>query len=87
MEAARKRRRLVPLEGAPVLGFIGVFEWVLVFFGLSAFFVLQFLSVPGLSEMAREYWLYAAGGYSAAMLGHGEACLCVCAAVACCCPS
>ncbi|KAG1671277.1 hypothetical protein FOA52_010848 [Chlamydomonas sp. UWO 241] len=71
LESARKRRRPVPLEGAPVLGFIGVFEWVLVFFGLAAFFVLQFLTVPGLSEMARTYWLFAAGGYTAAMLMHG----------------
>ncbi|KAG1671275.1 hypothetical protein FOA52_010846 [Chlamydomonas sp. UWO 241] len=71
LESARQRRRPVPLEGAPVLGFIGVFEWVLVFFGLAAFFVLQFLTVPGLSEMARTYWLFAAGGYTAAMLGHG----------------
>ena len=27
-----------------------------------------------LSDLARQYWLYAAGGYTALALGHGEMC-------------
>eukprot|EP00955_Chlamydomonas_euryale_P076496 362675-Chlamydomonas_euryale.AAC.6 len=72
MEAARQRRKRIAMEGAPVLGCVGTLEWCCVFVGLTALFVLQFLDVGALSKLAQDYWLFAAGGYAAAMLGHGE---------------
>ena len=73
LSAARRLRRPIPLEGAPLLGFLGTLEWGLAFVGLLALFTLQYLpALGGLSQMAEHYWLFAAGGYTAMILVHGE---------------
>ena len=70
--AARRNRRHITLEGAPLFGFLGTFEWFLVFVGLLVLFTLQYLpALPDLSQLAVRYWLFAAGGYTAMILVHG----------------
>ena len=73
LSTARRLRHRITLEGAPLFGFIGVFEWLLVFIGLAALFTLQYIPAMGaLHQMAVKYWLWAAGGYTALALGHGD---------------
>jgi hypothetical protein len=73
LEEARKARRHISVEGAPFLGYSGPLECFLVLAGLLGMFLLQYLPQAGyLSTMADQYWLYAAGGYSAMVLGHGR---------------
>ena len=70
---ARRLRHRITLEGAPLFGFIGVLEWLLVFIGLAALFTLQYIPALGaLHQIAIKYWLLAAGGYTALALGHGD---------------
>ncbi|KAG2499845.1 hypothetical protein HYH03_002136 [Edaphochlamys debaryana] len=70
VEARMERRRRVAVEGAPVWG-LGWLEWVLTALGLTGLFALQFMGPPALAPMAKAYWPMAAGGYVAAVVGHG----------------
>ena len=71
--AAKALRRQIPMEGQPLAAVVGVLEWLLIFIGLLAFCVLQYVEVAGLSDLARSFWLFAAGGYAAVILLHGVA--------------
>ena len=71
VEARMERRRRVAVEGSPVAGVFGWLEWVLVAAGLLGLFVLQHMGPQPLQVMARSYWPLAAGGYVAAVAGHG----------------
>ena len=73
LSAAHRLRQSITLEGAPLWGFLGTLEWFMVFVGLLALFTLQYLPGAGsLSQLAVRYWLFAAGGYTALVLVHGE---------------
>ncbi|GAX79706.1 hypothetical protein CEUSTIGMA_g7147.t1 [Chlamydomonas eustigma] len=72
LAAARKKRLHITVEGAPFLGCSGPLEYFLVLAGLLGMFVLQYLPQAGsLNSIADQYWLYAAGGYTAMVIGHG----------------
>ncbi|GAX79705.1 hypothetical protein CEUSTIGMA_g7146.t1 [Chlamydomonas eustigma] len=72
LAAARKKRHHITVEGAPFLSFSGPLEYFLVLAGLLGMFVLQYLPQAGsLNSIADQYWLYAAGGYTAMVIGHG----------------
>ncbi len=69
---ARLKRRVITLEGAPLMGLVGVVHRLLVFAALSCFFVFQYVdSFGAAAALARDYWLLIAGGYAAAVLAHG----------------
>lgn len=71
-EAALKRHRRrqdFSEDGAPLWGVFGFVEWLLVAVGIAAFFVCQYIGP--MMQMAQDYWLFAAGGYTAVMLAHG----------------
>ncbi|GLC72072.1 hypothetical protein PLESTF_001201000 [Pleodorina starrii] len=65
------QRRAVAVEGAPVGGVFGWTEWVLVAAAMVALFAAQHMGPEPLRKMARSYWPLAAGGYTAAVVGHG----------------
>ncbi|PNH01232.1 hypothetical protein TSOC_012892 [Tetrabaena socialis] len=71
VEARLARRQRVVVEGAPLWGVFGWLEWVLVAFGVVGLFALQYMGPPAMQTMARSYWPFAAGGYAAAVVGHG----------------
>ncbi|MEW5305138.1 MAG: hypothetical protein WDW36_007699 [Sanguina aurantia] len=70
----RSRRRTTAFEGAPTFGVLGWLEYVLLFVGLAALYTVRFTDLGGLAAplqpLAKAYWMLAAGGYTAAYLGH-----------------
>ena len=72
MALARKRRRVIAMEGAPFLGVCGALERLVVLVCLSGLFVTQFMALGRISVLAHQYWLPVAGGYAAILLAYGE---------------
>lgn len=52
----KQRRKGLRLEGSPWLGVFGYVEWLLLFLGLTAAYVLQWLEVTA-SPLAKLPWL------------------------------
>lgn len=71
MALARKRRRIIAMEGAWFLGAGGAIERLLVLVCLSCLFVTQFMELGRISLLAHQYWYPVAGGYAAMLLVYG----------------
>ena len=72
MALARKKRWVIPMEGAPFMGVWGVVERLLVLLCLSGLFIVQFMELGRVTHLAIDNWLPVAGGYAAMLLVYGE---------------
>eukprot|EP00955_Chlamydomonas_euryale_P077188 362869-Chlamydomonas_euryale.AAC.2 len=64
------QRRQHTVEGSPLGYVVGFLEWVLLAVVMTAWYVLQFLEVPTISRLAREWWFVVAYAYLGGYVAH-----------------